>query len=367
MHQKAICWSTQFLSSVGKATMLQSVLSAIPTFAMTCFLLPVSLCRRFQSELTRFWWDDTPGERKICWVSWDTLTLPTSEGGLGFRDVQAFNQALLAKIAWRLITNPGCLFSRIILGKYCHKTSFLKITPSSAISHGWRGILHGRDLLLQHLGKSIGDGESTSLWSDSWIQPETNLKPYGPILLQDTDLMVSDFLSRETKEWNRVKIENLMPELTNHILALRPSVLGAHDAYVWPLNKSGAYTVKSGYFAASSIKPTPAPRQSLVDWNWKKNLWNPPLLPKIKIFLWKVLQQAIATCDNLQRRGVLTGAQCPSCGELETQEHLSFTATLRRRCGAMPLGLPQLPQYNRLPLRTPSNRRTTGLSCRLMV
>lgn len=61
-----------------------------------------------------------------------------------------------------LITNPDCLFSRIILGKYCHKTFFLKVTPSSAISHGWRGILRGRDLLLQHLGKTIGDGESTS-------------------------------------------------------------------------------------------------------------------------------------------------------------------------------------------------------------
>lgn len=174
MHQRSIGWSTQFLSTAGKATMLQSVLSAVPTYPMTCFLLPVSLCKRIQSELTRFWWDAKAGERKICWVSWDKLTMPKSEGGgggLGFRDIQAFNQALLAKIAWRLLIAPTCLFSRIILGKYCNKTSFLKITASSAISHGWRGILHGRDLLIQHLGKTIGNGETTSLWLDSWIKP----------------------------------------------------------------------------------------------------------------------------------------------------------------------------------------------------
>lgn len=63
MKQRSICWSTQFLSTAGKATMLQSVLSAIPTFAMICFDLPVSLCKRIQSVLTRFLWDSKDGEK----------------------------------------------------------------------------------------------------------------------------------------------------------------------------------------------------------------------------------------------------------------------------------------------------------------
>lgn len=184
--------------------------------------------------------------------------------------------------------------------------------------------MHGRDLLLQHLGKTIGDGETTNLWSDSWIHPETGLKPYGPILLQDRDLMVSDILSRETKEWNRLRIEKLMPELTTHILAIRPSLLGAHDAYVWPLNKSGSYTVKSGYFASSAVNSTSMTRLGLENWNWKKYFWNPPLLPKLKFFLWKVLHKAISTGDNLQKSGVLTNKLCPRCGNVETQDHLFF-------------------------------------------
>ena len=66
MKQIAISWSTHFLSTAGKATMIQSVLSAVPSFAMTCFELPISLCKRIQSVLTRFWWDSKHGERKIC-------------------------------------------------------------------------------------------------------------------------------------------------------------------------------------------------------------------------------------------------------------------------------------------------------------
>lgn len=211
MHQKSISWSTQFLSTAGKAIMLQYVLSATPNFSMSSFLLPVRLCKKINYVLTRFWWDSKPGEHKICWISWDKLTQPKSLGGLGFRDVQAFNQALLAKISWRHLIVPDCLFSRIILGKYCHKTSFLKINASSSISHGWRGILKGRDLLVEQLGKVIGDGASTRLWHDSWIRPEQNLKPIGPVFQMDQDLMVSGILSRETKEWNVAHINSLMP------------------------------------------------------------------------------------------------------------------------------------------------------------
>lgn len=39
MLQGALTWSTRFLSLAGKATILHVVLSAIPTFAMTCFEL----------------------------------------------------------------------------------------------------------------------------------------------------------------------------------------------------------------------------------------------------------------------------------------------------------------------------------------
>ena len=87
MRQKAASWSTQFLSTAGKATMIQSVLSAKPNFAMSSFLLPVSLCKQIQTILTRFWWDDKDGEKKICWKAWESLTHIKSLGGLGFRDV----------------------------------------------------------------------------------------------------------------------------------------------------------------------------------------------------------------------------------------------------------------------------------------
>lgn len=61
---KAVSWSTRFLSSAGKMVMLKAVLTAVPSFAMTCFLLPVGLCKMIQSALTRFWWDSNTGKKE---------------------------------------------------------------------------------------------------------------------------------------------------------------------------------------------------------------------------------------------------------------------------------------------------------------
>ncbi|CAA7058134.1 unnamed protein product [Microthlaspi erraticum] len=163
IRQRSINYSSRFLSNAGKVTMLKSVLASIPTYSMTCFKLPTGLCKRIQSALTRFWWDSQPGKRKMSWIAWEKLTKPKNQGGLGFRELQSFNDALLAKISWRLINNPSCLLSKILLGKYCQYQNFLNVPITSSTSHGWRGILIGRDLLKTNLGRAIGDGKSTSL------------------------------------------------------------------------------------------------------------------------------------------------------------------------------------------------------------
>ena len=102
-------WLEQCLSSGGKEVLIKSVAQAIPTFSMSCFKLPRGLCQHINGLLWNFWWGSKDGKRRTCWVAWDEMIKPKCMGGLGFRDIELFNLALLAKQAWRILTDKSSL------------------------------------------------------------------------------------------------------------------------------------------------------------------------------------------------------------------------------------------------------------------
>lgn len=259
------------------------------------------------------------------------MTKPKSAGELGLRDIQLFNQVLLAKQAWRIIKRPESLLSRILLGKYCHKQVFLKVEAPKSCSHGWRSVLHGRDLLRDYLGKAIGNGQTTRVWQDSWISTTEQVKPYGPIPQEELDLTVADLLTDEMK-WNEKKVKEILPHLADQILCIQPSQTGAEDTVIWQPSKSGIYNTKSGYsVAATKNDKAITPSEHTIDWN--RDIWNAPCSPKMKVFLWSIMRRALPLGENLQQRGIQAEALCVRCKEKETAMHIFLNVATPRKYG----------------------------------
>jgi hypothetical protein len=86
---------------------------------------------------------------------------------VGFQNFQDFNQALLAKQAWRMLTNPESLCARVLKARYFKDNDLLHASCPKGGSYTWRSIIHGRDLLKKCLIWRIGDGKLVDVWSDS--------------------------------------------------------------------------------------------------------------------------------------------------------------------------------------------------------
>ncbi|XP_019085342.1 PREDICTED: uncharacterized protein LOC104748447 [Camelina sativa] len=310
VRQRVHSWPGRFLSGAGKQVLLTTVLTALPIYPMSCFKLPVSLCKQIQSVLTRFWWDDKPEVKKMCWVSWESLTQPKYLGGLGFRDLEKFNDALLAKTGWRLLTQPDSLLTRVLLGKYCNSSSFLECSATPRVaSHGWRSILTGRELLLKGLGWSVGNGACINVWRDAWLSLDHSQAPFGPPTADTAELKVQDLLCPVTNDWNVDVIRQILPQYEEPIRKLITSYVPSTDALVWLPENSGSYSTKSGYAIAKQFQ-----QQSTIDsFNWNKQVWQTKLPPKLKNFLWKIAAGALPLGSNLVKRGMVGAANCKRC------------------------------------------------------
>ena len=162
-------WKEKMLSRAGKEILIKVVAQAIPTFAMGCFDITKELCDEMSSMICRYWWSCQDNEKKMHWINWKKLTEPKEEGGLGFRDIHAFNLAMLAKQGWRLAQNPKSLCARILKAKYYPNGDVLKARAGNNPSYTWRSILKGIEVLNRGIIWRVGNGRSINIWRDPWL------------------------------------------------------------------------------------------------------------------------------------------------------------------------------------------------------
>ena len=112
------------LEEAGREILIKAVAQATPTYTMNCFKIPNSLCSELNSLICNFWWGQRDKEKKLAWIAWEKMCKPKADGGMGLKDLRAFNLVLLAKQGWRLIQNPRSLTqsleSEVFSGKQFH-------------------------------------------------------------------------------------------------------------------------------------------------------------------------------------------------------------------------------------------------------
>lgn len=88
------------------------------------------------------------------------MTEKKSGGGLGFRDLNCFNLAMLAKFGWRLLMDNHSLVSRVLKANYYPESLFLEAKDGLNSSWAWLSILEGRKVIQRGIRWKVGNSRS---------------------------------------------------------------------------------------------------------------------------------------------------------------------------------------------------------------
>ncbi|KAA3462798.1 reverse transcriptase [Gossypium australe] len=251
-RQRINNWSIRHLSQGGKEVFIKAILQAIPTYTMKGH-----------------------GQRGIHWCTWIELCFLKELGGLGFRSLDQFNIALLAKQGWRI--------SRFIISAQL----------GSSHSLTWRSIWAAKKLL--------------------------KVACVGVLEKVTVSLSGMTVGSQTLKSMKRGLIETTFPEQIAQKILQIPLLEVEHDDFqVWRGEHSGEFTVRSAYKLLQEA--TTDPNELLLQAESKKfyrKLWNLQLPSKIGITIWRFTWNFIPTLSNLKLRKVTHDSVCPRCRNTE--------------------------------------------------
>lgn len=319
-------WKGQELSKAAKEILVKSVLEATPTYIMSCFHLTKEMCGNLSSIPSNFWWGADDGERKVHWIAWENkMCTSKKEGGMGFRDFEAFNQALLAKQTWRLVKFPNSVCARVLKARYYKEHSIMSATCPTGGSYTFRSIIHGRNLLRHGMIWRIGNRTNVNIFHDQWIPRKGSMTPLGRVSVPGVQKVV-DLLAPDGISWNKVRLAQMFPRSEADEIEL--IVVGGSsvpDFLAWNFTRSGVYSVRSGYHLAMDLKRLkkgrPGSSYTVGDHKAWMSPWDTNAPPKARIHTWRMIKNGPTVGAELSRRNIKQGIKCVVCGRNETIHH----------------------------------------------
>lgn len=204
--------------------------------------------------IANFFWNGDDENRKIHWLSWDKMTEVKGKGGLGFRDLEAFNLAMLAKQGWRLLTGEDSLFYKVFKSKYFPISNFLEARVKFSAYWAWQSILASKPVVDKRWRWRVATGSKIAIWDEPWL--EDSMLP--TILSARPDNInceiVSQLIDQESNTWNEPFIRAIFNHRdTEQISGLPLSTTNQPDARIWRATPSGKFSVKLAYMIAKQV------------------------------------------------------------------------------------------------------------------
>ncbi|GJT41700.1 hypothetical protein Tco_0941565 [Tanacetum coccineum] len=162
-------WKNKSLSFAGRLQLCKSVISSMHVFWASVLIIPKGIIYDIHQLIYGFLWCNGELKRGKVKIAWKDICLPKSEGGLGLRNLEVFNFALMTTHIWNIISSKESLWVRWIHTYKLRGRTIWDVPVKDEMSWGWRKLLQLRDIMRPFFSVTLGNGNSTSLRPQSWL------------------------------------------------------------------------------------------------------------------------------------------------------------------------------------------------------
>ncbi|KAL7197291.1 hypothetical protein ACSBR2_019886 [Camellia fascicularis] len=313
-------WTNKALSYAGRAQLIQTILFSMQVYWSSLFILPKKVIRDIENLLRAFLWSGVALKKHSAKVAWDQVCAPKREGGLGFKSLEVWNRAAIAKHIWFLFSGGEMsMWCQWVKSYLLKGRSFWKVSIPNDPSWVWRKILSLRKAIFPLILHKIGKGNATFLWYDNWHPVGSLWNKFGARIMYDSGLQgeakVSDIVSGDSWKWpfpNSWEIRELI-SLTPR--SFKPAS-STNDTLFWTLNPDGNFSIQSAWSHWRVKKDEVA---------WHKLLRGPCFIPRVSFIVWFALHGKLHTRDRLKSFGMIDDDKCSFCQDhTENHSHLFF-------------------------------------------
>ncbi|KAG5529761.1 hypothetical protein RHGRI_030220 [Rhododendron griersonianum] len=303
IQKRLSCWKSNTLMLAGRATLIQSSASPIPSYTMQTMKFPASVCDKIDRLHRNFLWGDMPNKKRIHLVNWNQVCKGKDNAGLGIKKARDQNLALLSKLGWSLSNNEGHLWVDIMNDKYLRTHSLSSWPKERPASFTWRSILSTSGVLRAGTKWVIGDGKKVDIWLDWWCGT-TPLALLYPGDHTNSNFTVSTLIVNG--KWHLDSIAhivdcNILQMIQNTPL---PLVTQASDHPSWKGSPNGNFSVSAAY------KMINGQDSDKNGWKW---FWKLKIPEKLKTFIWTIFHNKLPTNLLRAQRGMSSLDSCPRC------------------------------------------------------
>ncbi|XP_074289231.1 uncharacterized protein LOC141614385 [Silene latifolia] len=191
-------WGAYKLSYAGRYTLVQSVLSQLYTYWARIFIIPITVINKLMGICRNFLWSGSEEFLKVPPVSWDRICQDKKSGGLGVINSRIWNQAMIGKYCWWIVSKAGHLWIKWVNHIYIKGQAWFDYIPTNNSSWAWRIICKVKEQLKAGYVQNVWcskDGTYCTANGYDWLMGQSIRVPWYPIVWSSLNLPKTSFIA----------------------------------------------------------------------------------------------------------------------------------------------------------------------------